>query len=207
MILIGQFDSPFVRRVGIALDLYGFAFTHRPWSTFGDAALIGPLNPLCRVPTLVLDEGEALADSHVILAYLDSLVGADRALMPRAEPARRAAFRMIGLATGAADAAVSLFYELRLHTETSETLVTRRRAQVMDTLAVLEQAVAGTDAFLFEGRIGHADIALAAMFRFVGEAHAGFGASSAFPAIAALAGRCEQLPSFARIAQRFIPPS
>jgi len=28
--MFGSFDSPFVRRVGIALDLYGFAFTHRP---------------------------------------------------------------------------------------------------------------------------------------------------------------------------------
>ena len=37
MILIGQYDSPFVRRVAIALRLYGLPFEHRPWSTFGDA--------------------------------------------------------------------------------------------------------------------------------------------------------------------------
>jgi glutathione S-transferase len=36
--MFGSFDSPFVRRVGIALDLYGFAFTHRPWSTLGRKA-------------------------------------------------------------------------------------------------------------------------------------------------------------------------
>jgi len=34
MILIGQYDSPFVRRVGIALTLYGLPFEHRPWSIF-----------------------------------------------------------------------------------------------------------------------------------------------------------------------------
>jgi glutathione S-transferase len=37
MFLIGQYDSPFVRRVAIALRLYGLPFEHRPWSTFGDA--------------------------------------------------------------------------------------------------------------------------------------------------------------------------
>ena len=30
MILIGQYDSPFVRRVGIALTLYGLPFRHEP---------------------------------------------------------------------------------------------------------------------------------------------------------------------------------
>ena len=55
MILIGQYDSPFVRRVAIALRLYGMAYEHRPWSTFGDAERIAPFNPLRRVPTLVLD--------------------------------------------------------------------------------------------------------------------------------------------------------
>ena len=55
MILIGQYDSPFVRRVGIALTLYELPFEHRPWSTFGDADKLRPYNPLTRVPTLVLD--------------------------------------------------------------------------------------------------------------------------------------------------------
>ena len=42
MILIGQYDSPFVRRVAIAMRLYGLSFEHRPWSTFGDADKIAP---------------------------------------------------------------------------------------------------------------------------------------------------------------------
>ena len=67
MFLIGQYDSPFVRRVAIALRLYGMPFEHRPWSTFGDADKIAPYNPLRRVPTLVLDSGEALIESTAIL--------------------------------------------------------------------------------------------------------------------------------------------
>src|SRR6476646_7350167 len=83
MILIGQFDSPFVRRVAIALRLYGLPFEHRPWSTFGDADKIAPYNPLRRVPTLVLDSGEALIESTAILDYLDELVGRDKAMMDK----------------------------------------------------------------------------------------------------------------------------
>src|SRR3954463_15651079 len=115
MILIGQYDSPFVRRVGIALTLYGMAFKHRPWSVFGDTEKIRPINPLVRVPTLVLDDGEVLMESHSILDYLDNTVGRERALFPSNEPARHKALRIAALATGTGEKAVSLFYEKRLH--------------------------------------------------------------------------------------------
>ena len=114
MILIGQYDSPFVRRVGIALTLYGLPFSHQPWSAFSDADKLRPYNPLTRVPTLVLDTGEALIESHAILDYLDSLVPAERALFPQAEPARHQALKIAALATGLGDKAISLFYEKRL---------------------------------------------------------------------------------------------
>jgi glutathione S-transferase len=80
MILIGQYDSSFVRRVAIALRLYGLHFEHRPWSTFGDGDKIAPFNPLSRVPTLLLDGGEALIESTAIRDYLDELVGAEEAM-------------------------------------------------------------------------------------------------------------------------------
>ena len=50
-------------------------FEHRPWSTFGEGDKIVPFNPLRRVPTLVLDNGETLIESSVILDYLDERVG------------------------------------------------------------------------------------------------------------------------------------
>ena len=81
MILIGQYDSPFVRRVAIALRLYDLPFEHRPWSTFGDGDRIAPFNPLRRVPTLVLDNGEALIESAAILDHLDQTVGPSRAMI------------------------------------------------------------------------------------------------------------------------------
>src|ERR1700739_10207 len=52
-ILIDRYDSPFVRRVAIALRLYRLPFEHRPWSTFGEGDKIAPYNLLRRVPTPV----------------------------------------------------------------------------------------------------------------------------------------------------------
>src|SRR3954451_8621562 len=111
MILIGQYDSPFVRRVAIALRLYGLSFEHRPWSTFGEGEKIAPLNPLRRVPTLVIDSGEALIDSAAILDYLDELVGPEKALIRDSGPVRRDALRICALAAGLGDKAVILLYE------------------------------------------------------------------------------------------------
>src|SRR5215211_1162415 len=108
MILIGQFDSPFVRRVAIAARLYGIALEHRPWSTFGDADKIAPFNPLRRVPTLVLDDGEALIESAMILDHLDDVVGSDRAMIARSGEARRRHLRISALAMGLGDKGVSL---------------------------------------------------------------------------------------------------
>src|SRR6204780_1736356 len=98
MIRIGQNDSPFVRRVAIALRLYGLPFEHRPWSTFGEGDKIAPYNPLRRVPTLVLDDGEALIDSTAILDYLDELVGPEKAMIAPDGAERRRHLRICALA-------------------------------------------------------------------------------------------------------------
>jgi glutathione S-transferase len=208
MILIGQYDSPFVRRVGIALTLYGLPFEHRPWSVFGDADKIRAYNPLVRVPTLVLDNGEVLIESHSILDYLDSLVPVDQAMFPRAESARHQALKVAALATGLADKAVSLFYERRLHGEASEVWVDRCRGQISAVLAALEaDRTARVGDYWFGDRVGHADIAVAAVLRHLAEAHLGLVSMAQFPALGAHAARLEALPVFQRISQPFIPPT
>jgi len=208
MILIGQYDSPFVRRVGIAMTLYGLPFEHRPWSVFGDADKIRAYIPLVRVPTLVLDDGERLVESHSILDYLDGLVPADRAMFPRAEPARHQALRVAALATGLADKAVSLFYERRLHKAASDVWVERCRAQITAVLAALEADRAGrTGDYWFGDRIGHADIAVAAALRHLTDSHPGLVSMTDFPALSAHAARLEALPVFQTISQPFIAPT
>jgi glutathione S-transferase len=207
MILIGQYDSPFVRRVGIALALYGLPFEHRPWSSFGDADKIRAYNPLTRVPTLVLDDGEVLTESHAMLDYLDSLVPAERAMFPRKEPERHRALGVAALATGLADKAVSLFYEKRLHKEAAPGWVERCRAQIASALGALEQDRAARKGdWWFGGRIGHADIAVACALRFLGDAHPGMVSMKDYPALAAHAARAEAMPVFKSVSQAFVPP-
>ena len=83
MILIGMFDSPFVRRVAVSMNLLELPFEHRNWSVGKDFELIRQFNPLGRVPALVLADGESLIDSAAILDFLDDLVGPERALLPQ----------------------------------------------------------------------------------------------------------------------------
>ena len=208
MILIGQYDSPFVRRVGIAMTLYRMAFEHRPWSTFADAERLRPFNPLTRVPTLVLDDGTALTESFAILDFLDGRVGDEEALLPRREPERHRALRIASLACGIADKAVSLFYERRLHEHASDVWVARCRGQITATLGLLERERTGRDGEFWGGpRIGHADIAIACAWRFVREAHPGLVADDTFPRLAHDAEKLERRPEFRRIAQTFVPPA
>jgi glutathione S-transferase len=207
MFLIGQYDSPFVRRVAIALKLYGLAFEHKPWSTFGDADRIATYNPLRRVPTLVLDDGEALIESTVILDYLDDLVGSERAMLPETGLARRRHLRICALASGLADKAVSLLYERVLRKEQLALWVARCEKQIGDVLTVLEAERAKVaTAYWLGDRLGHADIAVACAVRFTREAHPSLFGADSYPALDAHSTRCEALPVFRDIAQALAPP-
>lgn len=207
MILIGQYDSPFTRRVGIALTLYDLPFEHRPWSVFGDADRIRALNPLVRVPTLVLDDGFVLTDSAAILDHLDSLVPEDRALMPRAEPARHRVLKVTTLAMGLAEKAVSLFYERVFHPRVSPDWAARLQSQLGGVLAALEDDRAARPGHFWFDRLSHADIALACALRFAAEAHPGLVQGLALPHLLNHAARMEEMPVFSSIFQPFIPPA
>jgi glutathione S-transferase len=207
MFLIGQYDSPFVRRVAIAMRLYGIKFDHKPWSTFGDAEKIAPYNPLRRVPTLVLDSGEALIDSHIILDYLDELVGEEKAMIAPHGAERRRHLRICALATGLGDKSVSLVYESVLRKEQLKLWVERCEAQISGVFAVLEKERAAVKTpYLFGERIGHSDIAVACVLRFASEAHPQLFDAGRYPALAAHAAHCEALLPFRDIVQPLAPP-
>ena len=204
MILIGMYDSSYTRRVAIAMALYGMAFEHRPWSVGKDFDRIREYNPLGRAPTLVLDDGEVLTESAMMLDYLDDAVGPQRALMPATGRARRDAQRLIALATGAIDKAVlivleRIFRPVELH---SEAWLSRCRVQVDGALHELDKACAaraGHD-WLVGDAMTHADIAIACFVTHLREALPLDLAP--WPALRAHVDRCEALPVFR---QHYIP--
>ena len=75
-------------------------------------------------------------------------------------------------------------------------------------LDVLEQERAAiATPYWFGERIGHADIAVACVLRFTGEAHPALLSAARYPALTAHAGACEALPAFVEIVQPLVPPS
>jgi glutathione S-transferase len=211
MLLIGQYDSPYVRRVGIALKFYGIAFEHRAYSVFRDAEQIAQYNPLRKVPTLVLDDGTILMETFVCLDVIDEQVDTANAgqplLLPRAGPARREGLRLGALCSGACEKAVSLVYDREIRHQSSAFWTERCQKQVRETLLSLEASCAAQlGSFMLGPELSHADIALSCTFTFVTETGACDLSDLPLPALRELTLRCEAMPEFASVKQPFHVP-
>ena len=160
------------------------------------------------MPTLVLASGEVLIESTAILDYLDEWVGPGKAMVAMRGPERRHVLKICALATGLADKAVSLLYEHVLRKKkASKIWVDRCEAQIGGVLALLEKERAAVKTpYWFGTHIGHADIAVACVLRFAGEAHPQLFDTARYPALAAHAAHCEALPAFVEIVQPLAPP-
>ncbi len=114
MILRSAPASPFGRKTKIAATLLGLGsqITMVEADTTNPTDSIRRENPLGKIPTLILDDGETLFDSSVIVQYLDDLAGGGR-LVPLEPKARFAALRLEALADGLAEAALLQVYEAR----------------------------------------------------------------------------------------------
>ncbi len=119
MKLLHSQTSPYARLVRVCADELGLtdritlqAVTVTPTTASADVA---GANPLTKIPTLVLDDGTAIFDSRVIVAYLDTLT--DRALVPREGAARWTVATELAQAIGLLDAALLARYEAFLRPE------------------------------------------------------------------------------------------
>jgi glutathione S-transferase len=193
--LVGHFDSPFVRRVGVSLHVLGLPFERSPLSVFGDAEAMRAFNPLVRVPVLVLDDGECLIDSAAILDHLDDGAGPERALLPVGGRSRRDALQTVALATGVGDKAVAIAYELRRNADkVDETWIARCRGQQDGALGVLEARYAAGSPD--PARLMQPEITVAAMLGYVRLRQPETVAPGRYPALEALSARAEARAAF-----------
>jgi glutathione S-transferase len=211
MLLIGMFDSPFVRRVAVTLKLLEMPFEHANWSIGRDFDRIREYNPLGRVPTLVTREGEKLMESSAILDYLDERAGPERALLPRSGPDRRQALNLMAMATGAAEKGILQVYERAFRPEDKrhQPWVDRCRTQMSGSLAAIDRYLGerGVSQWLVGKRMTQADITAACVFTFLNDTLRVAADQVMFQSLATLAARCESLPAFQETRVPFFVPN
>jgi glutathione S-transferase len=193
MVLVGQYDSPYVRRVAISLRVLGFEYAHDTRSVFADFDAMRAVNPLGRIPALILDDGEVLIDSAAILDWLDQSVGPERALVPVAGAERRRALRRIALATGAIDKVGAAAYERLLRPAALRwpEWILRCRTQGAGAIAAL-----AAEPWPQRARLEQAEITTACTIRYVRMADPDLIPPGRYPTLDALSARCEALPAF-----------
>jgi glutathione S-transferase len=210
MMLIGMFDSPFVRRVAISMMRLGMAFQHADWSVGRDFDRIRDYNPLGKVPALVLDDGEVLIESAAILDYLDDRAGPERALLPAHGERRRTAQRLMAAAMGAADKGREQIYErvFRPAERSYEPWIERCSAQMHGGLQLLERHCERSEGpWLLGGALTQADISVSCAYTFATEALQLAEAGVRYPKLTAAVARCEALPEFVATHVPFFIPA
>ena len=131
-------NSPYVRKcVALAIQR-GIDKQMELWTVGTTDPALVKINPLSKVPTLVLDDGTALYDSPVICEYLDS-VGDGPKMFPPVGPARWKALRQEALGDGILDATQPRRREIALpQDEGRQTYIALQQGKVKASLAVLE---------------------------------------------------------------------
>jgi glutathione S-transferase len=195
MKLIGRYDSPYVRRVGVSLHAHAISFELLPLSPFSQAPQLRKLSPIGRMPALILTNGEVLIESAAILDYLDDVVGPNRALLPVAGEPRRRCLRILASATAACDKAIAISYERR---RPSERIfldwIARCRTQLNAALAELDTFK--RSCWPIHDRLMQIDITTVCMLGYVRRVEPGALLDGRYPCLEELAARCEQHSAF-----------
>ncbi|HEY0846308.1 MAG TPA: glutathione S-transferase family protein [Noviherbaspirillum sp.] len=196
MKLIGLFDSPYVRRVAITMRLYGIDVEHVALSVFRDQDEMSKVNPMLKVPMLILDNGEKLVESSFILDYLDSEVLPDKRLTPASGPMRRQIQQQCATALLAVEKAVQIVYETKLRPDECCHVpwVERCTAQMHTGFGLMEEVP--QSAALNGASLTQADVTRAVVYRFAQYALPKEFQPGRYPKLEALSAHCEGLPAF-----------
>ena len=110
MKLVGNYLSPYVRRVAVSLHLLDLPFEFEELYVFQEPDVVRRHNPLTRIPFLLLDDGDTLVDSNAILDEIDQMVGPERCLTPVGGLPRRRVVQTTTIAFSCAEKAQWAFF-------------------------------------------------------------------------------------------------
>ncbi len=195
MKLFASPTSPYARKIRIVLHEKNLRFELVEDSPWEANTRIPEINPLGKVPVLVLDSGEAFFDSPVVAGYLETL-GAQPALLP-SDPLECVRVRQTeALADGMTDAAVAALLESRRPPENrSEAVIAREKLKIERALDALEKRC-GTQEWLHGDTMTLADIAAATALAYLDLRHPDIAWRNTHPQLTALEAHMSARESF-----------
>ena len=198
MKLVGMLDSPFVRRVAITMRMLGMDYEHESRSVVAGYESFKDVNPLAKVPTMILDDGEMMIESSLIINHIEAMAG--RSLMPEDLDDQRRAWQVIAVALLGMEKIAHRIYETKMRPEEFQyqPWLDRVLEQIAASFDWLEEAVAGIedDKWFFGDEISQADISTAVAWRFLQFSAPGEAKPETRPALQAFGERAEALPEF-----------
>lgn len=209
MKLLGHYLSPFTRRVAVSLHALDIPFELDELSVIQEPERVRPHNPTLRIPTVVLDDGEALIESDAILDEIDQMAGPARALVPPTGPQRRRVMQITAMALASMDKAQWAYYERRFRPEDKvhQPWIDHNNGQCLGGLRHLDTIASGvTPSGWLAGApaMTQADITTAVIVSFLVESRPELGLKEVVPNLCGFAARCEELLPFRSAA---MPPS
>lgn len=198
MKLIGSLTCPYVRKIRIILAEKHISHDFDidiPWNTNTHVAY---LNPLGKVPVLIMNDGKTLLDSRVIAEYLDSLENTPSTLrlIPESGPHRWRVKRWEALADGICDAAATIFLELkRPDSQQSHEWISRQQKKIDLGLAAVAMEL-GSNNWCEGEAMTLADIALGCAIGYLTFRFPQIEWHKSYPNLARLIDKLEQRESF-----------
>lgn len=200
MQLIGSLTSPYVRKVRVVLAEKKLDYRLTLENVWADDSRIQDYNPLGKVPCLVLDGGEALFDSRVIVEYIDTLSPVGK-LLPAAGRERAEAKTWEALADGLLDAALAArmerTWDKRAEHERSQAFIDRQMGKIVAALGAMERGLGDKPHCLGGAHLSLADIAVVCALDYLDFRFADWAWHEAHPALVRLQAKLAQRPSFA----------
>lgn len=196
MKLIGTYFSPFSRRVAAALVVLGIPYEHDDLNGYTDPDRARQLNPVGKVPVLVLDSGEPLIDSAAILDYLDEWVGPDQALTPPAGAERRAILQLAAISTTLYEQTTARYFEDQCAPDCIQpNLIERYRLQTIGGLQALD-AASGSQGAIRKAPLNLATISAVVAFEYVQMLHPDLDPATIAPNLAQVVFDLSNEPAF-----------